>query len=113
MTSLSPQRGEGRGEGWERPTRTFSETLRPCFRRHFQGHTIFETALAFLFLHSVHSVHIPSRLPTASEGAVEGDGVQQAGTLELQEVLLGGVEVLLGEEDVEVAVHALLVARAG
>ena len=52
-------------------------------------------------------------LPSATQRAVEGDGVEQTRHLKLQKILLRGVKVLLREENIHVAVHALPIPRLG
>ena len=52
-----------------------------------------------------------SRFPAAAQRAVKCDGVEQTGGLELQKILLCGVKILLREENVHIAVHALPIAR--
>ena len=57
--------------------------------------------------------HFISRFPTTAERAVKADGVEQAGGLELQKVLLGCIQIPLREQNVHVAVHALSITSIG
>src|SRR5881398_3785468 len=50
---------------------------------------------------------------TAAERAVKGDGVKQPGGLKLQKVLLCCIQILLREENVHIAVHALSITSIG
>src|SRR2546421_2806575 len=51
------------------------------------------------------------RFPAAAQRAVKCHGVEQAGGLDLQEILLCGVKILLREENVHIVVNALTIAR--
>src|SRR5881394_3691249 len=68
-----------------------------------------KTAMASPMLKSAY----PSGLPTAAQRTVKGDCIEQTGGLELQKILLRGVKILLRQQNIHIAVHALSIARAG